>query len=400
MTPETVVLSASPAFDLGEDQRAVREMVRDFAENEIRPIAMEIDETHEFPAATVKKMSELGLMGLFVPEAYGGAGLDYLSYVIAVEELSRVCASHGVICSAHSSLVCYPILTYGNEAQKQKYLTKLASGEWIGAYCLTEPNAGSNAANQQTTAVLDGDHYLLNGTKLFVTNAGPANVLVVYASTDKALGPKGISAFIVESGTPGVTKGKKEKKLGIHASDTREIAFVNARVPKENLLGELNKGYGVALATLGGGRIGIAAQALGIAQGALEAAVRYAGERKQFDRVIGEFDAIRAMLADSAVEVTTARLLTYQAAWLRDQGRPHVKEASLAKWHASEAATRCANWAVQVHGGYGYLTEFTVERLWRDARICEIYEGTTEVQKMVVAAQVLKEQAVETPARS
>jgi butyryl-CoA dehydrogenase len=400
MTPETVALSASPTFDLGEDQRAVREMVRDFAENEIRPIAMEIDETHDFPAATVKKMSELGLMGLFVPEAYGGAGLDYLSYVIAVEELSRVCASHGVICSAHSSLVCYPILTYGNEAQKQKYLTKLASGEWIGAYCLTEPNAGSNAANQQTTAVLDGDHYVLNGTKLFVTNAGPANVLVVYASTDKALGPKGISAFIVESGTPGVTKGKKEKKLGIHASDTREIAFVNARVPKENLLGEFNKGYGVALATLGGGRIGIAAQALGIAQGALEAAVRYAGERKQFDRVIGEFDAIRAMLADSAVEVTTARLLTYQAAWLRDQGRPHVKEASLAKWHASEAATRCANWAVQVHGGYGYLTEFTVERLWRDARICEIYEGTTEVQKMVVAAQVLKEQAVETPARS
>jgi butyryl-CoA dehydrogenase len=400
MSPETIALSASPAFDLTEDQRAVREMVRDFAENEIRPIAMAIDESHDFPFATVKKMGELGLMGLFVPDTYGGAGLDYVSYVIAVEELSRVCASHGVICSAHSSLVCYPILTYGNEAQKQKYLTKLASGEWIGAYCLTEPNAGSNAANQQTAAVLDGDAYVLNGTKLFVTNAGPSKVLVVYASTDKALGPKGISAFIVEDGMPGVTKGKKEKKLGIHASDTREIAFVNARVPKENLLGEPNKGYTVALATLGGGRIGIAAQALGIAQGALEAAVRYAGERKQFDRTIGEFDAIRAMLADSAVEVATARLLTYQAAWLRDQGRPHVKEASLAKWHASEAATRCANWAVQVHGGYGYLTEFTVERLWRDARICEIYEGTTEVQKMVVAAQVLKEHAVETPGRS
>jgi len=400
MTPETIAISASPAFDLTEDQRSVREMVRDFAENEIRPIAMAIDETHDFPLATVKKMGELGLMGLFVPDTYGGAGLDYVSYVIAVEELSRVCASHGVICSAHSSLVCYPILTYGNEAQKQKYLTKLASGEWIGAYCLTEPNAGSNAANQQTTAVLDGDAYVLNGTKLFVTNAGPANVLVVYASTDRSLGPKGISAFIVEDGVPGVTKGKKEKKLGIHASDTREIAFVNARVPQENLLGEPNKGYTVALATLGGGRIGIAAQALGIAQGALEAAVRYAGERKQFDRTIGEFDAIRAMLADSAVEVATARLLTYQAAWLRDQARPHVKEASLAKWHASEAATRCANWAVQVHGGYGYLTEFTVERLWRDARICEIYEGTTEVQKMVVAAQVLKENAVETQGRS
>ena len=399
MNPEIAVLSESPQFDLTEEQRSVREMVRDVAESEIRPIAMAIDESHDFPLATTKKMGELGLMGLFVPEAYGGAGMDYISYVIAIEELSRVCASHGVICSAHSSLVCYPILTYGAEAQKQKYLTKLATGEWIGAYCLTEPNAGSNAANQQTAAVLDGNDYVLNGTKLFVTNAGPADVLVVYASTDRSLGPKGISAFIVESGTPGVTKGKKEKKLGIHASDTREIAFVNARVPKENLLGEYNKGYTVALATLGGGRIGIAAQALGIAQGALEAAVRYAGERKQFDRTIGEFDAIRAMLADSAIEVATARLLTYQAAWLRDQGRPHVKEASLAKWHASEAATRCANWAVQVHGGYGYLTEFTVERLWRDARICEIYEGTTEVQKMVVAAQVLKENPAGTPAR-
>ncbi len=399
MNPEIATLSASPAFDLTDDQNSVREMVRDFAENEIRPIAMKIDESHEFPVETVKKMGELGLMGLFVPEVYGGAGLDYVSYVIAIEELSRVCASHGVICSAHSSLVCYPILTYGTEAQKQKYLTKLASGQWIGAYCLTEPNAGSNAANQQTTAVQDGDDYVLNGTKLFVTNAGPSHVLVVYASTERALGPKGISAFIVEDGTAGMQKGKKEMKLGIHASDTREIAFVNARVPKENLLGEHNKGYSVALATLGGGRIGIAAQALGIGQGALEAAVRYAGERRQFDRPIGEFDAIRAMLADSAVEVATARLLTYQAAWLRDQGRPHVKEASLAKWHASEAATRCANWAIQVHGGYGYLTEFAVERLWRDARICEIYEGTTEVQKMVVAGQVLKENAIETPAR-
>src|SRR5437667_1295221 len=386
MSPEIETLSASPAFDLTEDQRAVRAMVRDFAEREIRPIAMQIDESHDFPAATVKKMGELGLMGLFVPDTYGGAGLDYVSYVIAIEELSRVCASHGVIASAHSSLVCYPILAYGTEAQKQKYLTRLASGEWIGAYCLTEPNAGSNAANQQTTAVRDGDDYVLNGTKLFVTNAGPSHVLVVYASTERALGPKGISAFIVEDGTPGVQKGKKEKKLGIHASDTREIAFVNARIPKENRLGENNKGYSVALATLGGGRIGIAAQALGIAQGALEAAVRYAGERKQFDRVIGEFDAIREMLANSAIEVDTARLLTYQAAWLRDQGRPHIKEASLAKWHASEAATRCANWAIQVHGGYGYLTEFTVERYWRDARIAELYEGTTEVPKRVVAA--------------
>jgi butyryl-CoA dehydrogenase len=395
VTATTTAADSGVSFDLGEDQQAVREMVRDFAEREIRPIAAHIDETHEFPAATTRQMAELGLLGMFVPEAYGGAGMDYVSYVIAIEELSRVCASHGVIASVNNSLVCYPIMTYGSEAQKRKYLTPLAKGEWLGAYCLTEPNAGSNAANQETTATADGDHFVLNGTKLFVTNAGPSDILVVYAATDRSLGPKGISAFIVEATTPGVQKGKKEKKLGIHASDTREIAFVNARVPKENLLGELNKGYTVALATLGGGRIGIAAQAVGIAQAALEAAVRYAGERKQFDRTIGEFDAIRTMLADSAIEVETARWLTYRAAWLRDRGRPHIKEASLAKWHASEAASHAANWAVQVHGGYGYLSEFNVERYWRDARICEIYEGTTEVQKMVVAAQVLKERAVE-----
>jgi alkylation response protein AidB-like acyl-CoA dehydrogenase len=397
MNPETVAAAAGPSFDLTEDQLAVREMVRDFAEREIRPIAARIDETHDFPLETTKKMGELGLLGMFVPDEYGGAGMDFVSYVVAIEELSRVCASHGVIASAHNSLVCHPILAYGNEAQKRKFLVPLAQGKWIGAYCLTEPNAGSNAANQQTTAVPDGDHYVLNGTKLFVTNAGPAGVLVVYAATDRSLGSKGISAFIVETTTPGVNLGKKEMKLGIHASDTREIAFVNARVPKDNLLGELNKGYSVALATLGGGRIGIAAQALGIAQASLEAAVKYAGERKQFDRLIGEFDAVREMLANMAVEVDTARLLTYQAAWLRDQGRAHIKQASLAKWHASEAASRCADLAVQVHGGYGYLTEFTVERYWRDARITEIYEGTTEVQKMLIAAQVLKERVIETP---
>ena len=399
MTAETAVSPAGPAFDLSEDQLAVREMVHDFAEREIRPIAAAIDESHEFPTATVRQMAELGLLGMFVPEAWGGAGMDYVSYVIAIEELSRVCASHGVIASVNNSLVCYPIMTYGNDAQKKKYLVPLAKGQLLGAYCLTEPNAGSNAANQQTTAVPDGDHFVVNGTKLFVTTAGPANVLVVYCATDRSLGPKGISAFIVEADAPGVKKGKKEKKLGIRASDTREIAFENARVPRENLLGELNKGYGVALATLGGGRIGIAAQALGIAQACLEAAVKYAGERVQFDKTIGEFDAIRAMLANSAIEVDTARLLVYQAAWLRDQGRPHTKEASLAKWHASEAASHCANWAVQVHGGYGYLSEFHVERYLRDAKITEIYEGTTEVQTMVVAAQVLKEHALEGTSR-
>ena len=391
---DAVMTAGGMSFELSDEAQSVREMVRDFAESEIRPIAASIDESHEFPLENTKKMAELGLLGMFVPEQYGGAGMTYLSYVVAIEELSRVCASHGVIASVNNSLACYPLLAYANEAQKQKYLVPLAKGEWLGAYCLTEPNAGSNAANQQTTAVLDGDHYVLNGSKIFITNAGPADVFITYAATDRSLGPKGISAFIVDANTPGVKKGKKEHKLGIHASDTREIHYENARVPKENLFGEVNKGYSVALATLGGGRIGIAAQALGIAQASVEASVRYANEREQFDKKIGEFDAIRHMLADSAVELDVARLLVYQAAWLRDQGRPHTKEASLAKWHASEAATKCANWAIQVHGGYGYLSEFHVERYWRDARICEIYEGTTEVQKMVVAAQVLKEHAI------
>ena len=398
MNPETTSTCTGPSFELGEEQQAVRDMVREFAESEIRPIAAEIDETHEFPHENVKKMAELGLLGMIVPEQYGGAGMDYLSYVIAIEELSRVCASHGVIASVNNSLVSYPLMTYGTEEQKRKYLVPIAKGERLGAYCLTEPNAGSNAANQETTAVEDGDAYVLNGTKVFITTAGPAEVLILYASTDRSKGSRGITAFVVDADTPGVNKGKKEKKLGLHASDTREIALVNARVPKANVLGERDKGYSVALATLGGGRIGIAAQGLGIAQAALEAAVKYAGERVQFDRVIGEFDAIRTMLADAAIEVDTARLLAYQAAWLRDQGRPNTKEASLAKWHASEAATKCANWAIQVHGGYGYMSEYHVERYWRDARICEIYEGTTEVQKMVVAGQVLKEHPLARPA--
>ena len=383
------------SFDLGEEAESVREMVRDFAESEVRPIAAQIDESHEFPAGNVKKMAELGLLGMFVPEEHGGAGMTYLSYVVAIEELSRACASHGVIASVNNSLVCYPLMVYATPGQKQKWLEPLAKGEKLGAYCLTEPNAGSNAANQQTTAVLDGDHWVLNGSKIFITNAGPADVLITYAATDRSLGARGISAFIVDADTPGVRKGKQEGKLGIRASDTREIYYENARVPRENLLGDLNKGYSIALATLGGGRIGIAAQALGIAQASVEAAVKYANEREQFDRKIGEFDAIRQMLADSTVELETARLLVYQAAWLRDQGRAHTKEASLAKWHASEAASRCANWAIQVHGGYGYMSEYHVERYWRDARICEIYEGTTEVQKMVVAGQVLKEHAVQ-----
>ncbi len=394
MSSTSTAESTGLSFELSEEAQSVREMVRDFAESEIRPIAAKIDETHEFPAENVKKMAELGLLGMCVPEQWGGAGMSYLAYVVAIEELSRVCASHGVIASVNNSLVCFPLTQYATDEQKKRWLTPLAKGELLGAYCLTEPNAGSNAANQQTTAVLDGDHWVLNGSKIFITNAGPADVFITYATTDKALGPKGITAFIVPADVPGVRKGKKEHKLGIHASDTREIYYENARIPKDLMLGELNKGYGVALATLGGGRIGIAAQALGIAQASVEAATQYANEREQFDKKIGEFDAVRTMLADSCVELETARLLVYQAAWLRDMGRPNIKEASLAKWHASEAATKCANLAIQVHGGYGYMSEYHVERYWRDARICEIYEGTTEVQKMVVAGQVLKEHAI------
>ena len=393
MTIDTAA-AAGFSFELSEEAQSVREMVRDFAESEIRPIAAHIDETHEFPTDNVKKMAELGLLGMFVPEAWGGAGMSYLAYVVAIEELSRACASHGVIASVNNSLVCYPLMAHANDEQKKRWLVPLAKGEKLGAYCLTEPNAGSHASNLQTTAVLDGDEWVLNGSKIFITNAGPADVLITYAMTDKSLGAKGISAFIVDADTPGVRKGKKELKLGIHASDTREVYYENARIPKHQMFGELNKGYSIALATLHGGRIGIAAQALGIAQASVEAAVKYAGERVQFDKKLGEFDAIRTMLADSAVELETSRLLVYQAAWLRDQGRPHTKEASLAKWHASEAAGRCANWAIQVHGGYGYMSEYHVERYWRDARICEIYEGTSEVQKMVVAGQVLKEHAI------
>jgi len=278
--------------------------------------------------------------------------------------------------------------------QRDRWVVPILRGEYREAWAVTEPGAGSDVSAVAATAVRDGDDWVLNGTKIFITNAGPADIFITYAMTEKALGSKGISAFIVPADTPGVRKGKLEHKLGIHASDTREIYYENARVPNANLLGEYNKGYTVALATLGGGRIGIAAQALGIAQASVEASVKYANEREQFDKKIGEFDAIRVMLADSAVELETARLLVYQAAWLRDHDRPHVKEASLAKWHASQAATRCADLAIQVHGGYGYMSEYHVERYWRDARICEIYEGTTEVQKMVVAGQVLKEHAL------
>ncbi len=390
MSAAAVDAASGLRFELSPDQQAVRDMVREFAESEIRPIAAEIDESHRFPEENVRKMAGLGLLGMFVPEESGGAGLDYVSYAVAVEELSRVCASHGVIASVNNSLVCYPLMAYANEEQKKRFLEPLAQGRYLGAYCLTEPNAGSNAANQQTAAVRDGNEWVLNGTKLFVTNAGPATHLIVYTTTDKSRGTRGITAFVVEADRAGVKKGKKEAKMGIHASDTREIAFVDCRVPAENMLGAEGQGYKIALDTLAGGRIGIAAQAIGIAQASVEAAQRYANEREQFDRKIGEFPAIQNMIADAATELEAARLLTYHASWLKEQRRPHNLESSLAKLAASEAAVKCANMAVQVHGGYGYLTEYHVERYYRDAKITELYEGTSEVQKMVIALNVLK----------
>jgi butyryl-CoA dehydrogenase len=378
-------------FHLNSDQQAVRAMVREFAEAEIAPIAARLDAEHRFPEDNLRKMAELGLMGMIVPGELGGAGLDYVSYVAAIEELARACASHAVIVSVNNSLVCYPLLRFATPEQQQRFLAPLARGEALGAYCLTEPNAGSNAANQETAAVRDGDDYVLNGTKLFVTNAGPSTHLLVYASTDRSRGTRGITAFIVEADRPGVNKGLAERKLGLNASDTREIALVDVRVPAANRLGEEGQGYKIALDTLAGGRIGIAAQAVGIAQASLEAAARYANEREQFDRKIGEFPAIQEMLANMATETDAARLLTYRAAALKDQGRPHGLESSIAKLFASETATRCADFAVQVHGGYGYLADYHVERYYRDAKICEIYEGTSEIQKMVIALGVLKQ---------
>ena len=381
-------------LELSEEQTMIRDLAREFAEKEVRPIAEAIDREARFPRETVTRMGELGLLGIAVPEALGGSGGDTVAYVLALEEIARACASHAVIMSVNNSLYCDPVLKYGTPEQKVRFLAPFASGQKIGCFALTEPEAGSDASNQSTLAVRDGEGYVLDGRKVFVTNGRESAAVLVFAQTDRAAGHRGISAFMIEKGTPGFTVVKTEDKLGIRASDTAELLFERCRVPAANRLGEAGQGFRIALGTLDGGRIGIAAQALGIAQAALEAAVKYAGEREQFDRKIGEFDDIREMLANSAIEVDTARLLVYQSAWLRDQGRPHIKEASLGKWHASEAASRCANWAIQVHGGYGYMCEYLVERYLRDAKICEIYEGTSEVQKMVVAAQVLKEHPI------
>ncbi len=377
-------------LELSEEQRLLQKSVREFAEAEVRPLAKENDETGKFPRGLFQKAAELGLTGVAIPEAEGGAGMDHISYAIVIEEISRVCASTGVILSVQNSLYCDPIHRFGTEEQKKKFLLPFARGEKIGCYALTEPQAGSNAAALATKAVRKGDKYVINGTKAWITNGGVADAAIVYVNTQPEKGEKGITALVVEKGTPGFAVGKEEKKLGIHATACTELSFSDCEVPAGNRIGEEGEGYKVALSTLDGGRIGIAAQATGIAQGAFEAALSYAQQRQAFGHPIADFQAIQFMLADMATEIDAARLLLRRAAWKQDSGARFSMEAAIAKLFASEMSTRVAHKAIQIHGGYGYSSEYPVERAYRDARITEIYEGTSEIQRLVIAAWVLK----------
>ena len=377
-------------FTLSKEHEMARNLFRDFAVNEVKPLAQEIDETERFPMETVEKMGKYGFMGIPIPEEYGGQGCDALTYSMCVEELSKVCGTTGVIVSAHTSLCVMPIYKFGTEEQKKKYLPDLCSGKKIGAFGLTEPGAGTDAAGQQTKAVLEGDHYVLNGSKIFITNGGVADVFVIFAMTDKSLGTKGISAFIVEKYFPGFSIGTLEKKMGIKASSTAELIFQDCIVPKENLLGTLGKGFSIAMQTLDGGRVGIASQALGLAEGALEATINYTKERKQFGKSISKFQNTQFQLADMYAKVEAAQLLVYKAAIAEDTQKVFSKEAAVAKLFAAETAMEVTTKAVQLHGGYGYTREYDVERMMRDAKITEIYEGTSEVQRMVIAGSILK----------
>jgi alkylation response protein AidB-like acyl-CoA dehydrogenase len=377
-------------FKLSEEQEILRETIRDFAKNEIAPRAAEADAEAKFPRDILMKLGELGFLGMMIPATYGGSELDCVAYAIAVEEISKACASTGVTVSVQNSLVCQPLFDHGNEEQRQKYLTPLASGKVLGAFSLTEPDAGSDVANVQSTAVLEKDHYVINGTKIFVSTGGDADTILLFASTDRSKKAKGISAFIVEKGTPGFSLGKKENKMGMRGSGTYELVFENAKVPKENLLGQEGEGMKIGLKALDGGRVGIAAQALGIGQAALESALEYSKQRKQFGKTICEFQAIQWMLADMATEIDAARLLVYRAADMKDRGLRYSKEAAMAKLFASEAAMRAAIKAVQILGGYGYMKDYPVERNFRDAKLTEIYEGTSEIQRVVIAANLLK----------
>jgi butyryl-CoA dehydrogenase len=376
-------------FNLTEEQKLLKKLYKEFTENEVEPIAGEIDEEERFPVETVEKMKSNGMLGIPFPKKYGGQGGDNQAYVMLVEELSKACGTTGVIVSAHTSLCCAPIYEFGTEEQKQKYLVPLAKGEKLGAFGLTEANAGTDAAGQQTKAVLDGDHYILNGSKIFITNAANADIFIVMAMTDKSKGTRGISAFIVEKDYEGFSIGKKELKMGIRGSATCELIFEDVKVPKENLLGREGKGFSIAMKTLDGGRIGIAAQALGIAQGAIDETVKYVKERKQFGRPIAKFQNTQFQLADMQTKVDAARLLVYRAAFNKDNKLAYSNEAAMAKLFASEISMEVTTKAVQLHGGYGYTREYPVERMMRDAKITEIYEGTSEVQKMVVSAHML-----------
>lgn len=377
-------------FGLSKQHEMLRQMYREFAETEVKPLAAEVDEQEMFPEETVAKMAKAGFFGIPIPKEYGGEGGDDLGYAMAVEELARVCATTSVIISAHTSLCAWPLLKFGTEEQKQKYLVPLAKGEHIGAFGLTEPNAGTDASMQQTTAVLDGDEYVLNGSKIFITNAEKASTYIIMAMTDKSQGTRGISAFIVEKGMPGFSFGLPEKKMGIRGSHTCELIFEDVRVPKENLLGREGMGFKIAMQTLDGGRIGIAAQALGIAAGALDETITYVKERKQFGRPLSAFQNTQFQLADLANQIEAARLLVYRAAWCKQSGLPYTVPAAHAKLFAAECAMRVTTKCVQLFGGYGYTRDYPVERMMRDAKITEIYEGTSEVQRMVISGSLLR----------
>ena len=376
-------------LELNDQQKMIQKMVREFAEKEIAPIAAELDKKEEYPHKTLEKMAKLGLLGIIIPTEYGGAGLDTISYSIIVEEISRKCASTGVITSVHNSLAAWPIIKYGTDEQKKKYLPILAKGEKIGAFAGTEPNAGSDLGAMKTTAVLKGSKYIINGDKTFITSGPEAGIIIVFAVTDKNAGTKGLSAFIVESKFKGFKVGSIFDKLGIKASRTSELIFDNMEVPKENLLGKEGEGFKIALSCLDGGRIGIACQAVGIAQAALDESINYSQQRQQFGKPISKFQAIQWMIADMATRIEAARWLVYNAAYKKDTGQRISKEAAMAKLFASETAMECVIKGLQIHGGYGYTKEYTIERLFRDAKITEIYEGTSEVQRMVIAGNLL-----------
>ena len=377
-------------FELNKQQKLAQKIAREFAQQELAPRAQELDETMEFPRDAIQKMAQLGFMGISIPKEYGGAGLDTISYTLIIEELAKACASTAIIVAVHNSVCAYPIHLLGTEKQKQNYLIPLAQGKKLGAFALTEPNAGSDPASMETTAELKGKHYILNGTKIFITSGSSADIVIVMASTDRAKRSRGITSFIVEKGTKGFYVGTKENKLGIRGSDTCELIFENCAVPAENVLGTPGDGLVSALTTLDTGRIGVGAQALGVAQGAMEESIKYSMDRKQFGRPIADFQAIQWMIADMATEIAAARFLVQRAAWLKDQGKPFTLESSMAKLYASEVAMRAATKAIQIHGGYGCMKDYKVERYFRDAKVIEIYEGTSEIQRLIIARNMIK----------